>query len=91
MSSLIMHFAYDSRGGWVGCKILADAVLASNYLSLAIPHPSVQLEQMVFGGDTQALVDQVQRPVLFMPAKVIRRAACSVVFLICTLHGEELL
>ena len=36
---------------------------------MAIPHPSLSLEQMVCGRPVADLVDRVTKPVLFMPAK----------------------
>jgi hypothetical protein len=57
------------RGGWVGAHALSSD-LADRFLSLAIPHPSISLENMVWGRSVQELVDRVQKPMLFMPAKV---------------------
>ncbi len=60
---------YSFRGGWVGAHVLSSD-LAENFLSLAIPHPSVQLEQMVWGRPVIDLINTVKKPMLFMPAKV---------------------
>lgn len=62
---LLCHY----RGGWVGCHLLSTPAF-EKYSCLAIGHPSVSLEEWAFGRNVQALIDGVQRPVLFLPAKV---------------------
>jgi dienelactone hydrolase len=55
-------------GGWVGAHLLSGPT-ARHYQCMAIGHPSCSLEEWAFGRDTQALIDGVTKPLLFMPAK----------------------
>jgi len=64
-----IHLTGFCWGGWVGFLALADADFANKYIDIAIPHPSVSLEQMLFNRPVADLVNRVNRPVLFMPAK----------------------
>ncbi len=57
------------RGGWAGCKLLTTPA-ASDYVSLAIGHPSVHLEELAYGKPTQDVFDNVQKPLLLLPANV---------------------
>lgn len=58
-------------GGWVAFLSLADPDFKDKFNDVAIPHPSVSLEQMVCGRPVADLVDRVTKPVLLMPAKVL--------------------
>jgi dienelactone hydrolase len=59
----LMGFCF---GGWVICNIVRDH---GDVISCAvIPHPSIGLEEKIYGGDCVALVDNVKCPVLLMPA-----------------------
>jgi len=64
-----IHLTGFCWGGWIGFLALADPDFHNKYLSIAIAHPSVSLEQMIFGRPVADLVDKVTKPVLFMPAK----------------------
>ena len=55
-------------GGWVLANFLADPDLPASVKSGVSWHPSIQLEEAVFGGDTVALLGKVQRPIKFLPA-----------------------
>jgi carboxymethylenebutenolidase len=56
-------------GGWPIFKALADSDLAGDFfVGAAVPHPSVQLDERAFGGDTVTLVASVKQPVLLLPA-----------------------
>ena len=55
-------------GGWVVNQILADDSLPELVKSATIWHPSVHVEELVFGRDTEALIKKAQRPILLMPA-----------------------
>ena len=55
-------------GGLVVCKTLADPELASPFFKAgAIAHPSMVLEEKVYGGNTAALMAKVGAPLLLMP------------------------
>lgn len=60
-------------GGWVVCRTLTDPELGggSFWKAGAIAHPSIQLEEYVYGGKTAELMAQVpaQTPLLLLPAK----------------------
>ena len=49
-------------------NFLADPNLPASVKAGVSWHPSVQLEEVVFGGDTIALLKKVQRPIKFLPA-----------------------
>jgi len=56
-------------GGFPIFKALADSDLAGDFfVGAAVPHPSVQLDERAFGGDTVTLVAAVKQPVLLLPA-----------------------
>lgn len=58
-----------NRGGWVMAHALCGPS-AEHFVCGASPHPSMQLENMVFGRDTLALFSAVNKPLLLLPAKV---------------------
>lgn len=60
-----------SWGGWVVTNILASD-LSNAFVCAALPHPSINLEERVYGGSLLELMSRVNRPVLLMPAKVRR-------------------
>ena len=49
-------------------KFLPDSNLPEIVKSGVIWHPSVQLEEPMFGGNTEELLKRTQRPIVFMPA-----------------------
>ena len=48
--------------------VTSDPELAPHFVCSASPHPSVNLEDMVYEGDTVALLKSVKCPTLLMPA-----------------------
>ena len=54
-------------GGWVLANFLADPNLPAAVKAGVSWHPSVQLEGLVFDGDTVALLGKAQRPIKFLP------------------------
>jgi len=64
-----IHLMGVCWGGWVCFLALADAEINNKFDCVAIPHPSVSLEQMICGKPVADLVDRVTKPVLFMPSK----------------------
>jgi len=57
-------------GGWVCALALQDTEqLSDKFLCAVVPHPSIQLETMVLGKDTAALLAKCTRPMLWMPTK----------------------
>jgi len=63
-----IHLLAFCWGGWVGAHLLSSAH-GRHYSCMAIGHPSISLEEWAFGKNTQALIDSVTKPMLFMPAK----------------------
>lgn len=57
------------RGGWVVSNILASD-LANQFVCGALPHPSINLEERVYGGNLLELMSRINRPLLLMPARV---------------------
>ncbi len=51
-------------------NVLADPELSSKFVCAALPHPSINLEERMFGGSLPNLFSRVQRPLLLLPAKV---------------------
>ena len=62
-------YIYLYRGGWVVTNILASD-LAENFVCGALPHPSIDLEERIYGGSLIELMSRVNRPLLLLPAKV---------------------
>lgn len=58
-----------SWGGWVTAHVLADPDLASKFCCASIVHPSITLEDHVFGGNTSELMNAVQKPLLLVPCQ----------------------
>lgn len=56
-------------GFWATCKLLSDERLLDGFTvkSASGTHPSVQLEERLFDGDTEALCKTVKFPVLLQP------------------------
>mmetsp|Transcript_25470 Transcript_25470/g.37570 ORF Transcript_25470/g.37570 Transcript_25470/m.37570 type:complete len:263 (-) Transcript_25470:118-906(-) len=52
-------------GGWVVCKC---ASLSDKIRVAVVPHPSIQIEGGLMGGDNVALASQVHFPILLLPA-----------------------
>ena len=50
--------------------MLSSATLADSFACGVICHPSVSLENMLFGRDIAALMAAVKKPLLLLPAKV---------------------
>jgi dienelactone hydrolase len=65
----IAIFAF-SWGGWVTAHILADPDLANQFTCAVIVHPSITLEERVFGGNTAELMNCIQKPLLLVPCRV---------------------
>lgn len=61
--------ACSLRGGWVVTNLLATDI-ANDFVCAALPHPSINLEEKVFGGSLADLMSRVDRPILLMPGKV---------------------
>jgi hypothetical protein len=59
----------NDRGGWVVTNILASE-LSNQFVCGVLPHPSINLEERVYGGNLLELMSRVNRPILLMPAKV---------------------
>eukprot|EP01039_Chlorochromonas_danica_P005195 gene5197-5720_t len=57
-----------SWGGWVVTHLLASDI-AENFVCGALPHPSINLEERVFGGSLINLMSRIERPILLMPTK----------------------
>lgn len=56
-------------GGWVLSHVASDADTFSPVIKCGVvPHPSIGLENMIFGGDVAALVQKVKVPCLWLPA-----------------------
>lgn len=73
-------FAGFCFGGWLVCRTLCDPELGGGtvrggqlggpfWKSGAIAHPSIHLEEFVFGGKTAELMARVPVPLLLLPAK----------------------
>jgi dienelactone hydrolase len=58
-----------SWGGWVTAHVLSDPALANKYTCAAIAHPSITLEERIFGGNTAELMNKIQKPLLLIPCK----------------------
>ncbi len=65
-----------SWGGWVVTNILASN-LSNAFVCGALPHPSINLEERVYGGSLLELMSRVNRPLLLMPARVSEIFTCS--------------
>lgn len=46
--------------------------LAHNFVGGVLAHPSINLEERMYGGNLVDLFSRVERPVLMLPAKVNR-------------------
>ena len=55
-------------GGWAMAHIVSDPEMASHFVCAASPHPSIHLENIVYGGETLNLMKAVKCPTLLMPA-----------------------
>mmetsp|Transcript_120349 Transcript_120349/g.236521 ORF Transcript_120349/g.236521 Transcript_120349/m.236521 type:complete len:264 (+) Transcript_120349:72-863(+) len=55
-------------GGWVLCNALAEE-LGESFVCGCIPHPSVQLENMIFQRNVLALFENVKKPLMLLNAK----------------------
>jgi hypothetical protein len=55
-------------GAWAMAHITSDPELAPHFACAASPHPSINLEDMVYAGDTLGLLKSVKCPTLLMPA-----------------------
>ena len=55
-------------GGWAMAQITSDPEMASHFVCAASPHPSIHLENVVYGGETLNLMKSVKCPTLLMPA-----------------------
>lgn len=60
---------YINRGAWAGCHLVADTEAQSEYVCMAMGHPSIHVETFYWKLDTQALVDRTNIPVFILPAK----------------------
>jgi len=53
----------------VTAHVLADPDLANKFCCAAIAHPSITLEDRVFGGSAAELMNAVQKPLLLIPCQ----------------------
>ena len=49
---------------------ILSSELADDFVCAAIPHPSLDLEEKMYGGSLPDLMSRINRPVLLMPTKV---------------------
>jgi hypothetical protein len=68
-----------SRGAWVAANVLASD-LAEEFTCAALPHPSLSLEEKMYGGNLPDLMSKINRPILLMPTAVSFRALISTAF-----------
>jgi len=57
-----------SWGGWVAANILASDV-ADHFVCGILAHPSINLEERMYGGSLVELFAHINRPLLLMPAR----------------------
>lgn len=57
-----------SWGAWVAVNILASD-LSDAFVCGALPHPSINLEERLYGGSLPELMSRINRPILLMPAR----------------------
>jgi len=57
-----------SWGGWVALNVLASD-LSDHFSGGVLAHPSINLEERIYGGNLVDLFSRVERPVLLMPAR----------------------
>jgi hypothetical protein len=57
------------RGAWVAANVLASD-LAEEFTCAALPHPSLTLEEKMYGGSLPDLMSRINRPILLMPTIV---------------------
>lgn len=56
-------------GGWLLCHLFGDSNVSSQVLAGVIcPHPTITLEEGVYGGSNVTLCSKIQRPICLMPA-----------------------
>ena len=55
-------------GGWAMAHLTSDPEMAPHFACAASPHPSITLEESVYGGSTLDLVQSIRCPTLLMPA-----------------------
>jgi hypothetical protein len=55
-------------GGWAMAHLTSDPEMAIHFACAASPHPSVTLEETVYGGITSDLMKSIKCPTLLMPA-----------------------
>jgi len=55
-----------SWGSWVAVNVLASE-LSEEFVCAALPHPSLTLEESMYGGSLPELMSRVNRPFLLMP------------------------
>jgi hypothetical protein len=67
---------YLSRGAWVAANVLASD-LAEEFTCAALPHPSLTLEEKMYGGNLPDLMSKIDRPILLMPTAVSFRLLIS--------------
>jgi dienelactone hydrolase/ElaB/YqjD/DUF883 family membrane-anchored ribosome-binding protein len=58
-----------SWGGWVATNVLASNDLADQFTCGILAHPSINLEERMYGGSLAQLFSHVKRPVLVLPAR----------------------
>ena len=59
-----------SWGGWLTAHLLSDRDLFDAFTCAAVAHPSIHLEDRVFGSNTSDLVSRIQKPMLFITTRV---------------------
>jgi hypothetical protein len=69
MRSFCFHSFLLCRGGWVATNLLASDI-SEEFTCAALPHPSLNLEEKVYGGSVPDLMSRVNRPILLMPTSV---------------------
>lgn len=58
-----------SWGGWVAVNVLSSDI-AENFVCGVLPHPSLNLEERMYGGNLADLFSHIERPILLLPARV---------------------
>lgn len=66
-----------SWGSWVAANILASD-LAEHFVCAALPTPSLNLEERMYGGSMIELFTRIQRPLLLFPGRVSQLFHCIV-------------
>jgi hypothetical protein len=71
------------RGAWVAANVLASD-LAEEFTCAALPHPSLTLEEKMYGGSLPDLMSRINRPILLMPTIVslLRTPSSSVLHVV---------